>query len=176
MHNNIKIIIGILIILVISGLVFFKNDIWGKTTILGTSTNSHKENRFCYITKTQSDLGENFEDIKYFEFTQKDTIEIRGKINYLSAEKDSIIGDFIGVIEKGYMNIIYSATRKDNQWKEQKIFRVYEDLIIESDNSDKKDINGTLMFNDISKVVFGNDGIFSQISCSEINKKEVGLE
>jgi hypothetical protein len=32
------------------------------------------------------------------------------------------------------------------------------------------------MFKDVNKIVFGNDGIFSQINCSDVDKKEVGLE
>jgi hypothetical protein len=32
-----------------------------------------------------------------------------------------------------------------------------------------------LVFEDINKVVFGNDGIFSQVDCEKVDRKEVGL-
>jgi hypothetical protein len=67
--------------------------------------------------------------------------------------------------------MIYSVEGEGETLNEQKVFRIYEDLVIEAINTEKKEMSGVLMFKDLTKLVFGNDGIFSKVSCKDVEKK-----
>jgi hypothetical protein len=65
------------------------------------------------LTRTDSGLPKEMkspDNIKYLELVKDSNQEVRGVINYLPVEKDSIKGKFIGIFKDGYLNIIYSGT------------------------------------------------------------------
>lgn len=183
MNNKKVIILSIAFLLIVSVLIIFKNGMWEKTTVLSTKKveDTEKKLKGCFLTKTNSDLLVSEKtgfahNIKYLEIVKGKGSKVEGLINYLHTEKDSVKGTFVGVLQDGYMNIIFSRTGEGDEWKEQKIFKVYEDLVIESEYSEKELVEGVYVFKEIEKVVFGNDGIFSNVNCTGVDKKEVGLE
>ena len=177
-----KLIVFIAIIIISGGLFYFKNDIWGNETTLSPAgpimTESEKkenENKICYYSKTEGE--EAGDDIKYLEFdVNKENGEVAGFLNYLPAEKSSTKGQIIGVAKDNYLNVLYIAENKGENFTEQKLFQVFEGLIIEAEGGERFDKDGVYYYKDITKLAFGNDGIFAKVNCFEVDKKEVGLE
>lgn len=103
----------------------------------------------CYV---------NEETKTYLEIKNTD-----GKIEGIY-KKNNLVGSLEGVSDSNFLNVIY--TEKNNILnKEQKIFKIYKDLVIESLSQRKKEVAGVKVYADINSVVFGDDGIITKTSC-----------
>ncbi len=140
-------------------------------TPLVDSTAVQKE--VCYLKSTKNSIGTM--DNWFFSVDYETSDQVHGIINYIPGEQESLVGTYIGAVEKnekmpGYpnrLNVLYAAYGEGKMSLQQEIILLGEKDIKMASGEKYLDTDGAYKFKDISKLTFKD--IIPQTDCASVS-------
>lgn len=173
--NKNKILIAIVVLVLIAGTVYLITSKRAVAPVVVEDANTVTRKDACYLRETKGGLEDTpVVDYVFVSVNYDVGDEVHGIINFIPAEKDSLVGTYTGVVEnnegmKGYpfrLNTTYAGLGEGVISYQQEVIIVGENDVKMGSGERYLDASGVYKFKNTSNLVYNNS--LPKVECSSV--------